>query len=90
VIANAKHNRDFKAWKPMLAAIQAVCVLMIWAELEIKIVSYTGKSRVVRRSVSPFVSNSIESVAQFEHGGFKFERAQYQWRELVVKKKATS
>jgi hypothetical protein len=46
-----------------------------------------GQSRVMRRSVSPFVSNSIESVAQVEHGGFKFESAQYQWRELVVKKK---
>jgi hypothetical protein len=36
---------------------------------------------------SPFVSNSSESVAQFEHGDFKFESPEYQWRELVVKEK---
>ena len=57
----------------MLAVIQAVCVLMVWAQLA--------------KKDCPFVRNSSELVGSSNTGGFKFEGQEYQRRELLVKKK---
>ena len=56
----------------MLMVIQAVCLLMVWAQLARKIAFCDKLGRICR-------------VVRAQ--GFQFESPEYQWRELFVKEK---